>query len=190
MKKYLKEFMSTILQIFIACLIIIMINTFIIQPTQVKGTSMESTLHDKNRIFINKLPHTFNQKYDYEDIVVIDSRKNHSRTLMDDIFSNLKMSLIIQLFTKKQDDFYWIKRIVGKEGDIIEFKNGYVIKNGEIIKETYTNQKTNYYREKRIIVPENYVYVLGDNRRDSKDSRHIGCIPVDNILGKYWFTLF
>jgi signal peptidase I len=189
MKKVFREIVSWSMYILSAIFFVLILNAFIFQPTQVQGVSMEATLQNKDRLIINKLPHTFNSSYDYEDIVVIDSRVERPRSIKDDLTFNFRNNVITLYLTGKQDDFYWIKRIIGKEGDIIEFKDDKVFRNGEELVEDYTNGPAKYNIEDAIVVPEGYVFVMGDNRNRSEDSRHIGPVPVDHIVGKYWIKI-
>ena len=194
MIKIIKEIFSWITHIGIAIIIVLIINSFIFQPTQVSGSSMVPTLHNMDRVIINKIPHTLGQEYDYNDIVVIDSRVDRERTFKDEIAMNFRNNLITSYFTGNKDDFYWVKRVIGKPGDVLEFKEDHIVRNGEIIEEDFLAEQPDYYAtmdiEDRIIeVPEGYVFVMGDNRNYSKDSREIGCVPISNVIGKYWFKI-
>lgn len=188
MNKFLKELFSWSLHIILAVVLVVIVNTFLVQPTQVQGSSMESTLHNKDRVLINRIPHTLKQDYNYGDIVVIDSRVDRPRKLIDEITLNFKNNLIAFLITHKQENFYWIKRVVGKEGDVLEFGQDFVKRNGKIIEEPYLNEIA-YYSENKITVPKGHVFVMGDNRNVSQDSRHIGTVPIQNVLGKFWFKI-
>jgi len=77
----------------------------------------------------------------------------------------------------------WVKRIIGKPGDTITFQDGKVIRNGQLLNETYTKEDMRFYPDKKIVVPADHVYVLGDNRNNSSDSRFIGSIPLNHVLG-------
>ncbi len=78
-----------------------------------------------------------------------------------------------------------IKRVIGTEGDLIEFMEGRVYRNGELLVEDYLPEGTltNSSGYQRIIVPKNHVYVLGDNRKVSRDSRELGPININQIVG-------
>ena len=80
----------------------------------------------------------------------------------------------------------YIKRVIGLPGDHIEIKDGNVYRNGEKLEEEYLREvKTETQEEEYsdVIVPENTIYVMGDNREQSKDSRSFGCIPYDRVNG-------
>lgn len=188
--KVIKEIFSWMFYILAAFVIAMLINIFVFQPTYVEGMSMEPTLHDGDRLIINKLPHTFHQKPSYGDIVVIDSRVEKPRAVKDDITENFKNNAIsILLFKLPQDEFYWIKRVVGLPGDVIEFKDEKLVRNGKVVDEPYIAEKMDFFSEEKITVPAGSIFVMGDNRNHSKDSRYIGCIPFSHIIGKYIIKL-
>lgn len=92
-------------------------------------------------------------------------------------------------------DKYYIKRIIGLPGDRIEYKNDELYINNELVTEPYLETKKEewlQFTEDLIIekVPDDEYFVLGDNRRNSKDSRDMGTIPKENILSEalliYW----
>ncbi|TCK90528.1 signal peptidase I [Natranaerovirga hydrolytica] len=189
MKRVLKEVVSWVLYIAGAFVLVLVINAFLIQPTQVQGSSMEGTLNDKDRIIINKLTPNFTQSYEHGEIVVIDSRVGHERKVTDELIFNVRNNLIAYKITGHQDDYYWIKRIIGVEGDVIEFTDTEVILNGEVLEESYLDRTARYNISETIVVPEGHVFVMGDNRNISEDSRRIGSVPIENIVGKYWIKI-
>lgn len=79
-----------------------------------------------------------------------------------------------------------IKRVIGVAGDEICVENEILYVNGKEVPEGYKQGNTGDIAN--IIIPEGYVYVLGDNREHSKDSRSVGLIPVDTIIGRAVFT--
>ncbi|TYQ16805.1 UNVERIFIED_CONTAM: signal peptidase I [Acetivibrio alkalicellulosi] len=187
MKKVFKEILSWTLHIVIAIICGLAINIFILQPTQVQGISMESTLFQNDRVIVNKLMHTLNKEPDYGDIVVIDSRVGRSRSIKDDVLDSLKYNAISYLITGNREEILWIKRVIGKSGDTIEFKDGNVLRNGKILDESYVNGPVYYTKDQVFEVPEGHVFVMGDNRNHSTDSRSIGTVPLEHVLGKYLF---
>lgn len=83
-----------------------------------------------------------------------------------------------------------VKRVIGIPGDEIDIKDGYVYLNGSILEELYVKGET-YSRDKEfpIKVEEDTVFVLGDNREVSKDSRNFGLVKINQIEGKAIFRI-
>ncbi|WP_409341746.1 signal peptidase I [Paenibacillus sp. MBLB4367] len=181
MKKLLREVWSWSSSIAVAVIISLLISTFVVQPTKVLGHSMDPTLQDNKRIFVSKLTHTFAFEADYSDIVIIDSRVDRKRTFKDDLLENGLLSLISG---KEDDHIYFVKRVIGKPGDTIVIKNHSVYRNGELLEEPYVKEQMNTAGEKTYVVPEDHIFVMGDNRNHSTDSREIGFVPFDHVLGK------
>lgn len=181
MKKIIKEVLMWVGSLALAITITFAITVFVIQPTKVLGSSMEPTLQDGQFIFVSKLSHTFKTEPDYGDIVILDSRVDYPRTFKDD---TLDHPILIKLFGDDKKQIFFVKRIIGKEGDEIRFIDHKVYRNGEELDEPYTNEVMQYTSDETFIVPEGHVFVLGDNRNHSTDSRDIGMIPIDHILGK------
>lgn len=84
-----------------------------------------------------------------------------------------------------QFDKYLIKRVIGLPGETLEIKNGIVYIDGRPLKEPYVNgvPRGDY---RATVIPEGYVFVMGDNRNNSNDSRAFGPIPIKNIVGHAW----
>lgn len=78
----------------------------------------------------------------------------------------------------------FVKRIVATEGDVVEIIKGDLVVNGNIIKEPYIKERMPEFNLNPEVVPEGHVYIMGDNRNNSFDSRHIGSFPEENIVGR------
>ncbi|MNW52539.1 Signal peptidase I S [compost metagenome] len=180
MKKIFKEVQSWSIAIIIGFVLSLVIGIFIIQPYKVDGHSMEPTLNDKQRIYAWKMNHTFDKLPDYGDIVIIDSRVDRERTLMDDFMEH---PLINLLSGKHDDEIFYVKRVIGLPGDTIEVKNGGVYRNGELLNEPYIKEAMTEGVNQKWEVPEDHVFVMGDNRNNSNDSRSIGPVPQDHVMG-------
>lgn len=193
MIKVVRELLSWTGTIVASVVVALLIIVFLFQPTSVDGDSMNNTLSDNDKIIINKTQNIFHSSPDYEDIVIIDSRVDRDRTFWDNVIDPIKYSIIVTKFTKDKDEeeeeIFWVKRVIGKAGDVLEFKNGKVIRNGVTLEEPYIKEPMTYESDEKVTVPENSVFVMGDNRNYSKDSRIIGSIPLDHVIGKYLIKL-
>lgn len=182
--KVLREIVSWLVTLAAGIVIALFITLFVFQPTYVEGSSMEPTLQDDDKVIINKLPSTFHKEPEYGDIVVIDSRVYQSHTFEEDLSYNIKHNLVARLFIDSNDDYYWIKRVIAKAGDTLQFADGKILRNGEILEETYLKEPASYPNQ-IVEIPEDHVFVMGDNRNVSRDSREIGCVPLSHVLGKF-----
>ncbi len=132
---------------------------FVAQPSLVQGRSMEPNLHTDQRIIIEKVSYHFDLP-ERGDIVVLES---------------------------PESDVPLIKRVVGLPGEEIEIRRNQLYIDGELYDEPYLEtirqQKLN-----PIIVPEGQIYVMGDNRLVSRDSRAFGPVDVADVVGKAWVS--
>ncbi|QPQ31329.1 signal peptidase I [Lysinibacillus sp. JNUCC 51] len=168
--KQKNELVEWIKAIAFALLVAFVIKQFLFTPVLVKGASMMPTLEDQDRVIINKIGPKF-KSVDRFDIVVV----------------------------KMNEEENYIKRIIGLPGDKIEYKDDQLYINGEKYSEPYLDQYkkelkdsgslTYDFKLEQILgettVPEGNYFVLGDNRRVSKDSRfpEVGFIPKEKIMG-------
>lgn len=161
------ETVEWIKSIVLAIVVAILIKSFIFNTTYVLGSSMYPTLHEKDRLFTNKIVLYFSAP-NIGDIVVLKAPDNPSKD--------------------------YIKRVVGLPGDKVEIIDGKVYLNDNVLNEYYLEEGayTYTYDETQWQIPEGHVFVLGDNRAEgaSKDSRYFGCIPIDSIKGKANFRYF
>lgn len=166
-KGVLKEIKEWVLSILIAAIVAFVIKGFLIDIIQVSGTSMLPNLSDRDRLVIEKVS-LYTQNYERGEIVIFKPNEE-----MNDIY---------------------IKRIIGLPGDKVEIKDGYVYVNSKKIDEDYlspdifTAATPNEFSS--LIVPDDCLYVLGDNRSISEDSRYIGPIPMKNLRGHAVFRVY
>jgi signal peptidase I len=179
----LKQIWSWFGSIAISFVIVVFLGVFVFQSTKVMGHSMDPTLHDQQRVYVSKLSHTFKYVPNYGDIVIIDSRVDLKRTFKNDLLD----SPLLSLFTKGDDKHVWIKRVIGKEGDELELKDHKMYRNGTLLDEPYLNEQMRETADMKWTVPGGHVFVMGDNRNNSMDSRVIGFVPLDHVLGKKLF---
>ncbi|MBW5448607.1 signal peptidase I [Cohnella sp. CFH 77786] len=177
--EFIKKCWSWISSLAVAFVVSSVIGIFIIQPYEVEGHSMDPTLHDGERVYVSKLPHTFSYLPAYGDIVIIDSRVGRSRSLKDDVLENP----IFNLFSNKDSRIFFIKRVIGKPGDVLEIKNHQVYRNGKPLTEPYIKERMDDVTDAKWTVPAGHIFVMGDNRNISDDSRSLGFIPLDHVLG-------
>jgi len=187
--KLFKEILSWTITIAVAVVIALLIDLFLFQPHKVVGDSMYPTLNSGQLGIMSKINHTFGIVPKYGDIVIIDSRVAHKHTILDDLNDSLKYNVISSLIFKNTNTTYWIKRVIGKAGDVLEFKKGRMFRNGKALYETYIYEPMNPDSTfKKATVPKDCVFVMGDNRNNSTDSRIIGSVPLSNVIGSLAIT--
>ena len=159
---------------FIWILLALILRWQVIEPRWIPSGSMLPTLQLKDKILIEKVRPRINKKFgrslNYGEIVVF----YPPQLLVDNGYD---------------PDAALIKRLVGLPGDIIEIKEGNLIRNKVLVKEPWLLEKINYDM-KPIKVPTHQIWVLGDNRNNSLDSHIWGALPEENLIGtavlRYW----
>ncbi|MCZ8513375.1 signal peptidase I [Paenibacillus filicis] len=179
MQPYFKEALAWIRSIVAAFVLTLVIGVFVFQPTKVLGHSMDPTLHNEQRIYVSKLSHTFHYEPKYGDIVIIDSRVDRARSWMDDLMEHP----LFKLITGDTDQNMYVKRVIGKPGDVLEMKDHQMFRNGEPLNEPYIKETMQFAQNRTWTVPDGHLFVMGDNRNNSRDSRDIGFVPLDHVLG-------
>ncbi len=145
----------------VALLLAIIVRGFFLEPTYVEGPSMQNTLKTGDKVLVNKFI------YDLKDP---------------------ERGEIIVFHSVEDKDL--IKRIIALPGDTIEVKQNHVYINGKNIAEPYLASAitTSSFRSTKI--PANHVFVMGDNRENSTDSRVLGPVAMDQVVGRaevvYW----
>jgi len=171
-----KALWNWISSIVIALAIALFVNAFVFQRMVVAGPSMEPTLYDGENLFVEKLTHSLSKIPAYGDIVVIDSRINRMRNITDDLVEPVQKML-------RHIDYFYVKRVIGRPGDTIAIKDGAVFRNGQKLHEQYLAGPVSFETYKTVTVPPGHVFVMGDNRNNSLDSRRLGSIPLNHCLG-------
>ena len=186
MGDFMHEVLDWLYSIVVALILAMIIHIFIFVPTRVSGESMYPSLQNGQYLIVSKIGHVLHKDVNYKDIVIIDSRVQRERTWADDVLEPLDNYLSIFSHNSQQHNI-WVKRVIGKSGDELAFHDGYVYRNGEKLEEAYIKEPMEFSMDGTYVVPEGMVFVMGDNRNHSSDSRFIGAVPLDHVLGTVAF---
>ena len=149
---------------------------------------MEPTLKTDDRVLV--LKDTIVQ-FDISsgDIVVFHNiNSDYSESILQQYFDELQIWKINDV--NSQENAALIKRVVGVGGDVVEiFEYGEVFVNSSKFYIPNINEGVNFKNE-TFVIPDNEIFVLGDNRPNSQDSRYIGTIPISNIIGKAIYLIY
>ena len=151
-------------------IIFFVIQTFVAQPYQIRQQSMETTLEPDQYVLVDKLTPRFDA-YKRGDIVVFTPPEEWAQS----------------------DGTPYIKRVIGIGGDKIEIHDGKVFVNGIALAEPYIfkedgvpQQTEDPLQMEKWVVPEGELFLMGDHRGSSADSREFGTVAVDKVIGRAW----
>ncbi len=180
----IKTILGTLGLFILAPLIALILVSFVFQSYRVDGESMEQTLSNNDRLIVNKIPKTFarvtGSHYIPDRYEIVVFKKNESIGLTD------------------YGDRQLIKRVIGLPGERVVVKNGQVTIYNDDSPEGFSPDKSEDYAESTtntegnidVTIKENEVFVMGDNRNNSLDSRSFGPIYADDIVGILAFRIF
>ncbi|MGM9882245.1 MAG: signal peptidase I [Bacilli bacterium] len=158
MKKFIKELFPYV----VIVVVVILIRSFIITPVIVDGDSMKPNLEDGDFLLVRKIGYNASSIERF-DIVVLKEKEDN-----------------------KEEEI--IKRIIGLPGEHISYKNNKLYVNDEVVEENFKFRDTKDFNLEEVCscttIPDGKYLVLGDNRPISKDSRYIGLIDEEDIVGK------
>ncbi|MBQ3125383.1 MAG: signal peptidase I [Clostridia bacterium] len=194
-----RELFEWAYSIVIAIIIAFLIKGFLFDIVKVDGQSMFPTLDHNDRLIVTKLGYEPKQG----DIIILDSNYSARETYFATLAQNKGMEELSALDKIKAgfslpDDLkkiYYVKRIIATEGQTVDIRDGKVFVDGEELAEPYFTGET-YATDSAVVYPftvsEDCVFVMGDNRGNSTDSRssRLGEVQEDAILGKSQLRIF
>ena len=165
----MKEAMGWVRDIVIA-IIIAAIILFFFKPIIIQQESMQPTFYSNDYVVVSKQSYSIFGDIERGDVIVFRS----------------------SLLDENGDQKSLIKRVIGLPGDTIEIKNGYMILNGVTIQEDYLAEQGVSGEMEQITVDEGKIFVMGDNRAVSQDSRspEVGQVDQDTVIGKVVLRIF
>lgn len=201
MNENLKNILEWIYCIIIALILALLFRYFIGTPTIVKQRSMFPTLKENQRLMLNRTMRITGKTPEIGDIITFEAPnvsyyENHEADQTNPIaIYNSEPENFFSKFvyysleiTKKS----FIKRVIALEGDHVKIEDNKVYVNGKLLDEEYLSKDvitdSNTFND--FIVPEGYIFAMGDNRTKSTDCRAFGCIPLNKVEGivvfRFW----
>lgn len=198
-----KDIIEWIICILVALVLALLIRYFIGTPTVVKMSSMKPTLIENQRLILNRWTRTTHQMPERGDIITLEAPSDKLVDIddTDNVVARYDneptnwFSKFTYYFLEIGKESY-IKRVIALPGEHLEIKDGKVYINGEELDEPYLQDNVittagdvnNPFYD--LVVPENCIFVMGDNRAGSTDSRAFGCIPLDKVEGTVWIRFW
>lgn len=169
------------LLIVVALIVAVVIKTFLVQAFYIPSASMSDTLVEGDRVMVNKLAYRFGDPTP-GDVIVFDNPRaadNGGESILGAVLRHIGESLGVS-----SPDSALIKRVIAVGGQTIEIRDNRVMVDGVALDEPYLREGSTMADFGPVDVPENHVFVMGDNRNQSQDSRVFGPIPESDIIGK------
>ena len=201
-KARIKDIIEWIVCIIIALVIAIAFRYYVGTPTIVQQPSMQPTLMENHRLWLNRWVRTTKKMPSRGDIITFEAPSK-----VDLTSAEIEESAIARYENEpksfwKKFSYYvlevnktsYIKRVIGVPGDHVVIKGKKVFVNDEELQEKYLPSgivtDNGHGNCTDVIVPENCVFAMGDNRAQSSDCRRFGCIPLDKIESKVWIRIW
>lgn len=172
----------------IAIVLALVFKTFVVQAFWIPSGSMEPTLMINDRVLVEKLSYRFGTIHEGDIVVFVHNEGGSpapAGNLITRLFSDLGQAVGIAQPSSK--DF--IKRVIGLPGDHLFCRGGHVYRNGAELSEPYLPPGT-YTACSPVTVPAGMIFVMGDNREDSEDSRVFGPVPESAVVGHAFMRIW
>ena len=185
-RRGMSEFARTVL---LAALVFVGARLFVL-PYEVEGASMSPNLHNRERVLVNRSVY---YHFDLNGVLnLIPGVNVEGERIIFPFHTPQRGDIVVLNPPIVHRTQPYIKRVIGLPGETVSFRDGYVYIDGKQLDEPYIGgpiTDCNVADGCRAgQVPDGYVFVLGDNRDNSADSRSFGFVPIDDIIGKAWFA--
>jgi signal peptidase I len=187
-KSFLSSLAELAVLIVIAFGVAVLVKTLLVQPFYIPSTSMVPTIEVNDRVLVNKLAFRVGEPRRGDVVVFLNPYDfgNLEESVPEAVVRHILEAIGVR--TAHADDF--IKRIVALERDVIEIHDNELLINGEPVDEPYLNPGSVMPDRPAETVPPGHVFVMGDNRTGSQDSRIFGPIPVEDLVGRAFVTIW
>ena len=176
----------------IAFVIALLLKTFVLQAFYIPSASMATTLRIGDRVLVEKLSYRLGDP-DRGDVVVFEKDLGGALPVQEEEPSVLgrigdAFKGLFGFPTGTQQDF--IKRVIAVGGDSVEGRDGVIFVNNREVDEPYLDPGVETSSFGPVDVPEGTIFVMGDNRNNSDDSRNFGPVPVDTVVGRGFLLIW
>jgi signal peptidase I len=186
---FVRELVETVL---LTLVIFVAVRTVVVNY-QVEGDSMRPNLHNGQYLLVNKAVYFH---FDLNRLRNLAPGPDSADRDIVYLFHRPERGDIVVFDPPERSDKPYVKRVIAVEGETVAFREGRIYVNGKVLNEAYIVGSVNPApfggagNDREVTVPANAVYVLGDNRNNSKDSRYFGAVSLDEVVGKafisYW----
>jgi signal peptidase I len=187
-KKHLLPFWLELPLLVLAALVVaVVIKTFLVQAFYIPSSSMEDTLLINDRVMVNKLAYQFGDVHRGDVIVFDDPMRTEEGD--ESFFEAVRRNVgeAIGLSVPRSE---FIKRVIGLPGETVQVEDNTVFVDGIPLDEPYLKAGTRMPAYGPTKVPDGEIFVMGDNRNASQDSRVFGTVPIDTIVGKAFIIMW
>ena len=176
----------------IAFAVALILKSFVLQAFYIPSASMEETLQIGDRVLVEKMSYRMGGPR-HGDVVVFEKDLNPAVVLPEDedsVFGKIADAFkgLFGFPTGESQDY--IKRVIGIPGDTVEGRNGRVFVNDKPIEEPYLEEGVQTSNFGPVNVPKEQIFVMGDNRSNSADSREFGPVPIDTVVGRAFLLIW
>jgi signal peptidase I len=173
--------------VIVALLLAFLIKTFLVQAFYIPSGSMIPTLQISDRVLVEKISYRFRQPERGEIIVF---QRPGSEGARSGVSGQLRSFLEGLGLAQPDEDIDLIKRVIGLPGETVRIRKGTVYIDGKALKERYAQPETRTFPATK--VPRGELFMMGDNRMNSQDSRfpELGTVPLDNVVGRAFVILW
>ena len=162
------------------------IKTFLVQPFWIPSESMMPAIHVDDRVMVNKLAFQVGEPERYDIVVFRDPREPEIKESIPEAVIRSVLEAV-GVRTRGRDDL--IKRVIGLPGETVEIRDGRILVDGAPIDEPYLGN-VHMADESPFTVGREEVFVMGDNRNASFDSRRFGPVPYDDLVGEAFLIIW
>jgi signal peptidase I len=175
------------LLVLVALLVAVVIKTFLVQAFYIPSSSMEDTLQINDRVLVNKLAYRIGE-IDRGHVIVFDDP--NGPILAEESLPEAALRNVAEAVGLSTPQSEFIKRVIALEGETVEVGDNTVFVDGVALDEPYVKDGSEMPDYAPLTVPPGHVFVMGDNRDSSQDSRIFGPVATDEIVGRAFVIIW